>query len=403
MRGAIARATWIALVLGLAAAPGPPAAADEAAGPEWPGPPVELAILGTFHFKDAGLDSYRPQHDVDILSPERQAEVAALVERLAGFRPNKIAVEWPVADQAGLDRRYAAYRAGGSPPSPDELEQLGFRLAAALGHQRVWAVDAKRRFYEPWVDPDEYAAAHGQEGRLDGPLWELYERQLRYEDELKTRMPLADYLLRINSPEQLALSHGQYLVGNFEVGSSTEYPGVDSKTAWFNRNLKIFANLQRIADMEGDRLLLVIGSGHVPILRHAALASPQFELVELAELLAPAPPWPWPDSADAVAAAPDSHLVVLDTERVRVLRVVIPPGEREPMHTHRWPSVMLVDQPARIRYYGADGELRFESRSEPDPSSPVTPDWLGPEGLHAVENVGSLPFGAWRIELKPDG
>ncbi len=401
MRRSDGSRSWFTLLtLAGVAVAGEPAA--PAAEPEWPQPPVKLVILGTFHFQDAGLDSYRPQYDVDVLSPSRQAELAELAERLAEFRPNKIAVEWPFADQAGLDARYAAYRAAESEPSSNELEQLGFRLAASLGHERVWAVDAGRRFYQPWVDPDKYAAEHGQEDRLDDGLWELYERQNRYEDEHKTRVTLADYLLRINSPELLRLSHGQYLIGNFEVGSAEEYPGVDAKTAWYNRNLKIFANLQRIADLEGDRLLLIIGSGHVPILRHAAEASPQFELVELAELLDPAPVWPWPDSADAVAAAPDSHIVLLENDRVRVLRVVIAPGQREPMHTHRWPSVMLVDQPARIRYYGADGQLRFESRSEPQATSPISPDWLGPEGLHAVENIGSNPFGAYRIELKPE-
>ena len=55
--------------------------------PAWPPPPVELVILGTFHFADPGLDSYRPQHEVNVLAAERQAELAELVERLASFRP----------------------------------------------------------------------------------------------------------------------------------------------------------------------------------------------------------------------------------------------------------------------------------------------------------------------------
>ena len=52
--------------------------------------------------------------------------------------------------------------------------------------------------------------------------------------------------------------------------------------------------------------------------------------------------WPWPESLDAVVAAPGSHRVVLENETTRVLEVTIAPGEREPEHTHRWPSVMVV-------------------------------------------------------------
>lgn len=278
-------ATILTLALiGFPAWPGEVAAQSETA-PEWPEPPVKLLILGTFHFKDAGLDSYRPKHDVDILSPDRQKELTELVRLLATFEPKKIAVERLPARQASLDRRYASYREGALEPSSDEIVQLGFRLAARLGHERVFAVDAKRRFYEPWVDPDEYAKSHEQQDRLDPDLWSLYGRSHRFADKLKTQKTLREYLSYVNEPKQLLRSHGQYLIGNFEVGKGEDYPGVDSKTAWYNRNLKIFANLQRIADLNGDRILLLIGHGHVPILRHAAQASPQFELVEVSEVL----------------------------------------------------------------------------------------------------------------------
>ena len=45
--------------------------------------------------------------------------------------------------------------------------------------------------------------------------------------------------------------------------------------------------------------------------------------------------WPWPGELDALLAAPDSHRLLLETDRVRVLEVVIEPGAREPEHTHR--------------------------------------------------------------------
>jgi quercetin dioxygenase-like cupin family protein len=108
---------------------------------------------------------------------------------------------------------------------------------------------------------------------------------------------------------------------------------------------------------------------------------------------------------DALAAAPGSHRVLLDNDRVRVLEVVIEPGAREPEHTHRAPSVMVVDEPARIRYYAGD-TLRFESPASPaspaDSASPagVRVSWLEPEGPHSVENIDERRYHAIRVELR---
>ncbi|UTF55633.1 hypothetical protein [Natronosalvus rutilus] len=114
--------------------------------------------------------------------------------------------------------------------------------------------------------------------------------------------------------------------------------------------------------------------------------------------------WPWPQSLDAVTAAPDSHIVLMENEQVRVVEVVILPGEKEPMHTHRWPSVMLVDRAARIRYYDEDENVAFESpereANETAERSPPETEWMEPEPPHAVENIDTIPYHALRVELK---
>jgi hypothetical protein len=42
-----------------------------------------------------------------------------------------------------------------------------------------------------------------------------------------------------------------------------------------------------------------------------------------------------PASFDAVVAAPNSHRVLLEDEKIRVLRVEVAPGVTEPFHDHR--------------------------------------------------------------------
>ena len=108
-------------------------------------------------------------------------------------------------------------------------------------------------------------------------------------------------------------------------------------------------------------------------------------------------PWPWPETMDALRAAPSSHRVLIENDQVRVLEVVIEPGTREPEHTHQSASVMIVDESARLRYY-VGSELRSESPERSEPG--VRVEWLEPEGPHSVENIDERRFHAVRVELK---
>jgi len=109
---------------------------------------------------------------------------------------------------------------------------------------------------------------------------------------------------------------------------------------------------------------------------------------------------------DAVAAAPGSHRVLMEDDRIRVLRVEVAPGATEPVHDHRWPSVMYFEQPQPITYIAyklVDGRP-VETNRVDAPALEVSQTVRGePEGLHAVKNRGSAPFLAVRIEFKDAG
>lgn len=55
-------------------------------------------------------------------------------------------------------------------------------------------------------------------------------------------------------------------------------------------------------------------------------------------------PSTWDPALDAVTAAPKNHRVIFENDLLRVLEVVLEPGEEEPVHHHRWPSVFVLDQ-----------------------------------------------------------
>ena len=64
--------------------------------------------------------------------------------------------------------------------------------------------------------------------------------------------------------------------------------------------------------------------------------------MEIAEAAAD-DPTRWDPALDAVTAAPDQHRVIFENARLRVLEVTLEPGDEEPVHHHRWPSVFVFD------------------------------------------------------------
>jgi quercetin dioxygenase-like cupin family protein len=111
-------------------------------------------------------------------------------------------------------------------------------------------------------------------------------------------------------------------------------------------------------------------------------------------------PASWPDSLEAVIAAPHNHKVVLENERVRVLEVTVRPGEKEPMHMHRMPSVLYVMAEENIRDYDADGKLLYDTRTDKAPLKTPYTIWMEPQAPHRVENLSKQPLRLLRVELK---
>jgi hypothetical protein len=105
--------------------------------------------------------------------------------------------------------------------------------------------------------------------------------------------------------------------------------------------------------------------------------------------------WPWPDSLDAVSAAPAFHRVLLENDHVRVLEVRIKPGQVVPLHTHRWPSVVHVKSASDFLRRDAEGKLIFDSRSAGASQKAPEVVWMPPLPPHSVENIGASEMGPY--------
>lgn len=244
-----------------------------------------LLVVGSPHLANNNRDLVNARIE-DVTTRARQREIEALVDHLARFRPTRVAVEWDAADQTGLDRRYADYRASRISLSANERDQIALRLAAKLDLPQVDAVDwnGDAPGGVPAYDFVTWAARNGRGGILE----KLRAREQAAIDERTTawrHLPVADWYRALNTPEERAASHRVY----YEIaaiGDERETPGAAWVGAWYARNLRIFGRLARDAK-PGDRVLLLYGSGHAYLLDRFARESSVFEVVDTLTHLPP--------------------------------------------------------------------------------------------------------------------
>lgn len=234
---------------------------------------AKLLILGTYHFADPGLD-YAQVAVADVLSEAKQREITAVLTTLATFQPTKIAVEAPYDQAEALNKLYAAYRADRHELTRNEIQQLGFRLAAQLNHEQIYPID-----HPGSPIPFEAALAYAEAHHLEF-LTKFQETIARWEAESNRHqqtLSVGEILRLVNSLEAIAENHQIYL--DFTaVGATDTYIGAEVLAGWYDRNIRIFANLRQIA-VPDDRILLIYGTGHLAILQELARSSSGFELV----------------------------------------------------------------------------------------------------------------------------
>jgi hypothetical protein len=113
--------------------------------------------------------------------------------------------------------------------------------------------------------------------------------------------------------------------------------------------------------------------------------------------------WPWPDSMDALTAAPKFHKSLFENDHIRLLEVTVNPGVEEQVHTHRYPSAVVMDAPVPIRE--ESNVVEKTTTSLPPRNENIA--WLTPQCAlfestppHKLKNEGTYPIHFYRIEFK---
>ena len=244
--------------------------------------PIQVMIVGTFHFDNPGRDINNVTVD-PVTTPVKQAELAAVAEGLRRFRPTAVAVERIATDTATLlDQRYPTFTPADLLTNADERLQIGYRLANLEGLTRVYAIDEQpdegERDYFPFDRIIDWTAAHDQEAALAA----LNTPVAAYVADLAARQrteTIGALLADNNRTDHPVSGNMDLYYGLLPFGDAVDQPGAELNAAWYERNAKIFAKLM-LAARPGDRIVVVYGAGHSFWLRHFVENTRGFVLVD---------------------------------------------------------------------------------------------------------------------------
>lgn len=112
-------------------------------------------------------------------------------------------------------------------------------------------------------------------------------------------------------------------------------------------------------------------------------------------------PSTWDAKFDAVAAAPMHHKVLFENEKLRVLEVTLEPQDEEPMHHHRWPSVIVLDEfHDKVSDIAPDGAELPRRRDKVQAVNTCLVMNMVPQPLGRVLNEGDTNIHGIRVEIK---
>ena len=245
----------------------------------------KIFLVGTFHFEYYNSDAYKVEKSkqVNILSEQKQKELRQLLEYISIFKPTKICIEAP--ERWKTMDKYRLYKQGKKELAKDEVQQIAFRLMDKFKLDTLYHVDARTIAEE---------LPETKDSTIIKPYFDLifnnynfkandnYTNWQKYDTELSLKLSLPDYFKILNSPKSLQRTYGAYLLGDFKNG---KYDGADAlATYWYDRNLRIFRNIQRIITSPKDRVLILFGAGHIAILDQLFTCSPEYNYIKFNDL-----------------------------------------------------------------------------------------------------------------------
>lgn len=261
---------------------------------------TKVFLLGTYHMAGSSDKSKVDVNKDNILNSKRQKELENILVLLEKFHPTKIFVENTSERQTIWDQIYVDWKKGVAPKEEsreqNEIFQIGIKLARRLNLQRgVICVDWQHKNVDTPLIPerkyseyqenmtDYYKSVNIDGNNLFSPEAKAVIKEFQDFYAATPNMTLKEIFTKLNSET----FQNKYYYINITAILDSDLKGWESFKSQDNmlRNVNIYGNIIRNISDTDERVLILYGSGHTPVLRKMFEVNPRTEVVSFRSVI----------------------------------------------------------------------------------------------------------------------
>lgn len=241
---------------------------------------ISILNFGTFHM---GFTTDATKTEFDEHDKENQKAVHQIAEKLSSFKPTVIIVETVPDYNEKLQLEYNEYLKNPEMffKNPSEIELLAYELGRLSGTKRIFGIDHKMGY--------NYNIVNELKNQIDS-IWhdKFYTNPFSFFPQVNVNqgsLSLQDKLKLTNQDRYLDLIITINADMLTHVGTEHGFEGADEAAKFYQRNLRMYSNLNRINLNKNDRVFILMGAAHTAFFRDFISRSPKYEMVNTFEYL----------------------------------------------------------------------------------------------------------------------
>lgn len=236
---------------------------------------IEVLNFGTFHM---GFTNDAHKTEFDESDRKNQERVHDVAEKLAEFNPTVILLEQEPEQNETIQKEYQQYRENPDMvfENPSEIELLAYELGRLSGAERIYGIDHKMGY--------NYRIGQQIDNQID-PEWldRYYEDPFSYYPSIDVNedtLSLQKQLELMNTDEYLNFLIAVNADMLTHAGTEDGFEGADEAAKYYQRNLRMYSNLNRIELEENDRVFILMGASHTAFFRNFMRGDPTYNMVD---------------------------------------------------------------------------------------------------------------------------
>lgn len=241
---------------------------------------IDVLNVGTFHF---GYTLDAKTVDFDENGNKEQLEIRELNELLSVFTPTIICVEIEPVNEKALNKSYQEYLQNSEKMDSNwgEISLVAFEIARMNNIDKIYAIDHRMGY--------NYNIGEEIINSIDSLTYRNYvNNPFENNPELNTNdddLSLLEKIRKVNNPD-----YQDFLLNiNADiltyVGTDGNFEGADEATKLYQRNLRMFSNINRIPMNKEDRVFILSGGLHASYFNEFMSRSPKYNIVNIYDYL----------------------------------------------------------------------------------------------------------------------